>query len=227
MKKHIKMLAWGVAAIATACMVFIACKKEEPIPEPEPEPDTTYNEYSDSTGLEISDSILVIFGDKRWKTLAYSAYIDSEYTSTQAFNEWVILEAHPKTSHFPRVKLRFLKEEGNHTTNLSINNPGIGHTVPGRLTGDIKGGDIRYYETEEIYQPDGTKTSDWWPLNVTNSVLEYDQYRNTVTARFTGKMFNYKQWLDDAAHNSPINVEDADTASIVVTFGHLKIIHEE
>lgn len=226
MKKYTKLLSSVAATLAVASMVFSACKKEDPVPEPEPEPDTTYNEYSDSTGLEISDSIIVIFGETTWKTLDYTSHIDSEYTSTQAFNEWVVLEAHPKNASYPRVKLRFLKEEGNHTTHLSINNPGIGHTIPGRMVGDIKGGDIRYYEHEELYQPDGTRTSDWWPLDITNSVLEYDQYRNTVTARFTGHMFNYKQWIDASINNEPIDVEAADSCSITVTFGRLKIIHD-
>jgi hypothetical protein len=228
MKKIAKIFAIGFGVLAVASMVFSACKKEEeptPIPEP-PAKDSTFDPYNDSTGIEISDSIMVIFGSKKWKTLKYTSYIDSEYTSTQAFTEWVNIVARYPQAPFPYFRLKILKEPGNHTTYMAINNPqGVGHTIPGRLMGDQKGGSLLYYENTELYQPDGTRTSDWWPLDLTTSVLEFDEYSNTLTARVTGHMFHYKQWLDHSVNHDPINVADADTASIIISFGKLNIIH--
>lgn len=228
MKKIAKIFAIGFAVLVIASMVFSACKKEEPIPEPEPTPeDTIEDPYADSTGIEISDSIMVIFGSNKWKTLKYTAYIDSEYTSTQAFTEWVNIEARYPKAPFPFFRLKILKEVGNHSAQMAIYSPGgdIVHTIPGRLIGDGKCGSLLYYENTELYQPDGTRTSDWWPLDLTTSVLEFDEYANTLTARVTGHMFNYKQWLDNSVNQHPINVADADTASLIISFGKLSIIH--
>ena len=211
MKRKAEIRITALMALLIGCPLMFACGGEE---EPE---EHHYSEYDDSTGLAVTDSITVIFGDKTWKSLTYSAVITQEQYSVY---RWAEIKANKPGSDFPAFKLKiFLEPGGNHTTQLAVNNPGLGYTVPGALTGDSKGGSLLYYEKGEVRSPDGTRTSDWWPLQITTSVLKYDNKDGKLTARVTARMFNYRSWVD----REKLNVEDCEQRDLSITFGGLPL----
>lgn len=191
-------------------VAMTSCGEEEPT-------EHHFTEYDDSTGLAITDSITVIFDGKQWKSLTYTAEIQQQQYSIY---RWAVITAHKPGSRFPAFKLRiFLEPGGNHTNQLTINDPGLGYSVPGELTGDSRGGSLVYYENYEVKSPDGTRTGDWWPLELTTSVLKYDNNERMLTARVTARMFYYKDWVD----RTVTNVEDCRTCQMSITFGGLPL----
>ena len=208
MKNSGKLFLAALAAVAMGCMVLVACQEE-----PEPEPD--FSEY-DSLGYEIGDSIIVHFGDERWTTLNYTSYVEHEELSGY---DWINIIAHKDGVTYPRFKMKILKGEGVHAGHTSINDAGLGYTIPGAMTGDPQCGSVLYYENGQINSPDGTTTSDWWPLDISMSVLKYIDSTNQVTAYVTGTMFDYKSWVLREAEN----VEDAEVREFTITFGDLPV----
>ena len=210
MKRKSYLLILAATLVVFGSMVLASCGDDEP-------QEHHFTEYDDSTGLEVTDSITVIFNNKQWKSLTYAATIERQQYSIY---RWANITAHKPGSTYPAFKLRiFLEPGGNHTNQLSINNPGQGYSVPGELTGDSKGGSLVYYENEEIRSPDGTRTGDWWPLQLTTSVLKYDTIESKLTARVTALMFYYKDWVDRTVNN----VEDCRTCNMSITFGGLPL----
>ena len=208
MKTGKKIFMAMAAAVALGCLVLVSCKKE-----PEPEPD--FSDY-DSLGFEITDSITVHFGDERWTTLEYSAYIEHEEIS--GF-DWIYVTARKPGSTYPYINMKFFEGEGVHTGTLAINDPGIGYTIPGELTGDAKCGNVRYFEKCQVTSPDGTKTSDWLPLNIRMQVLKYVDSTHQATAYITGTLYDYKSWVN----REVTNVEDAEVREFTITFGDLPV----
>lgn len=203
----------AVAIVCGAMLSLTGCSEEEP-------EEHHYSQYDDSTGLAITDSITVIFDGKEWKTLTYTVRYEQQELSSY---QWAIIEAHKPGVTFPAFKLNLFLEPGNHSSYLTINDPGLGYTVPGALTGDSKGGALYYFEKKDIYSPDGTRTSDWWPLEMTSSVLDYDKKEGILTARVTATMFDYCTWLERQTAGEAINVADCETRELSVTFGGLKL----
>lgn len=214
MKHHALPFIAAAALLTAGILATSACNKED---EPS---EHHYTEYDDSTGLAITDSITVIFGDQEWKTLTYTvSYEEQEMSSYR----WAVINAHKPGRNYPAFKLHLFLEPGNHSSYLTINDPGLGYTVPGALTGDSKGGALYYFEKGYIYSPDGTYTSDWWPLEITTSVLKYNNQEGELTARVTAKMFEYRTWLDGQNAGENINVSDCAQKTLSVTFGGLKL----
>lgn len=208
MKIGFKMFFAAMATIAMGCFVLTACQ-----PEPEPEPD--FSEF-DSLGYEIGDSIIVHFADERWATLNYTSYVEHEDLSGY---DWINIIAHKEGSTYPFFKMKILKGEGVHAGHTSINDAGLGYTIPGAITGDPQCGSVFYYESSQVNSPDGTVTSDWWPLDISMSVLKYIDSTNQVTAYVTGTMFDYKSWVMREVEN----VEDAEVRDFTITFGDLPV----
>ena len=102
---------------------------------------------------------------------------------------------------------------------MSINDPGLGFTVPGAMTGDPQCGTVLYYEDGQVSSPDGTKTSDWWPLDIRMEVLKYVDSTKQVSAYVTGTLFDYESWVKRDA----VNVEDAEVREFTITFGELPV----
>ncbi|MBQ9417981.1 MAG: hypothetical protein IJU19_05300 [Bacteroidales bacterium] len=209
--------------LATLASTLVAACKDDPIEIPEPSPrQVSHTVIADSAGRVITDSLTISFGSKHWATLDYTARIDT-LTSIQGLpQEWLTVEAHHPGGEIPYMKLIMLCEQGTQTATLSITDPGTGYTVPGQMVRGIGGGDLYYCDSLEIKQYDGTIWTDWRPLRLTTTVLEYDSYLRTLTATADAVMFHYAQWLDSTATSHPINVAEADTCSIAITFGRLK-----
>ena len=205
MRKSLHILAILGILIPSAALMLSSCKKEV-------KEEIHFDEYDDSTGLEITDSITVIFDGKQWKTLTYTSYIEQGEVVN---NKWAVIKAHKPNSAYPAFLLKVFLEEGNHTTYMTINDPGMGFTIPGRLTGDAKGGALYYYENKTLSSPDGTRTSDWWPMEVTTSVLQYRE--NRLTARIVATMFDYESWVN----REVMNVDSCEQKSLSITFGQL------
>lgn len=211
------LLAMLAGALAAAC-------KDDPIEIPEPSPQqASHTVIIDTTGLVITDSLTVSFGEKRWATIDYTARIDTVAATDGQRQEWVTVEAHHPDSLLPSLRLLITNQLGAHTSTLGVADPGLGYTLPGEMYRNNTGGDLFYCDSLEIRQPDGTLWSDWRPLELTTTVLNYDAYYRTLTATATALMFHYGQWLDSATTAHPINVADADTCRITITFGNLKI----
>lgn len=213
--KDLKQIAlFAVVALVAGSTAFTACKEDHPAPPPI---DTHDDRWDDSTGIAISDTLTVILGDEKWQTLTYSAALDT--TDTLSIYRWVDIRAHADGATYPKIKLRMLLEEGNHTSHIAVNDLGMGYSIPGRLTGDGKCGYLFYYENDELVSPDGTATSDWWPWEITMSMLEYDRENRTITARVTGSMFHYESWLNHEVQY----VDSAERRDIIISFGGLKV----
>ncbi len=216
MKDLKQIVVFAAMAVVTGCLVLAACKEDPP---PPPKPDTHDTRWDDSTGITISDTLVVMFGDERWTTLAYDAYLDE--SNPLALYRWVDINAHAPGSAYPRVKIRMVLDEGNHSAHMTVNNPGTGFTVPGRLTGDPQCGYVYYYENGQVYSPDGTYTSDWWPWEVTMSVLEYIREDEKLTGRIIATMFDYESWLDREVQS----VDSAEQRQLIVSFGNMTVQH--
>ena len=176
MKKYAKIFGLLFVIVCIASMVFSACRKDIPEVEPQPvPPDTTYNGYNnDSVGLEITDSITVVFGDSHWKTLSYTSRIERD-TTTNHF-EWVYIDAHYPGAEYPRFELKILNELGEHTGWVSVSSPTGVYTIPGNsLAGDIKCGNLKYYSNDSVmlvlHMPDGTVRANWWADTLQTQVL--------------------------------------------------------
>ncbi len=197
------------AALVFGSLAMVSCGEEEP-------EEIHYSEYDDSTGLAITDSITVIFNGVQWKTKTFTANIVKQENSVY---KWAYINAHKPGSRFPAIYLKMYLGKGNHTTYMTFNDPGLGYITPGALTGDPQGGALFYYENTELSAPDGTKTSDWWPLEVTTSVLDYNDTTGTLTARVIATMFDYRSWVEHEVQSA----DSCETASLSVTFGGLSI----
>lgn len=207
MKTGSKIMFVAAAAVMLGCMVLAACQ-----PEPEPEPVHIDNPY----GYEITDTIIVLFGDERWTTLEYTSRIVHEDLSGY---DWIHIDAHKEGSPYPAFRMKILRGEGIHEGHMSINDPGLGYTVPGAMTGDPQCGSVLYFEDGQVSSPDGTKTSDWWPLDIRMEVLKYIDSTKQVSAYVTGTMFDYESWVKREA----VNVEDAEVREFTITFGDLPV----
>ena len=237
MKKYAKIFGWMIAALCIASMVFSACRKEmPPVPElPPPPPDTTYDEYNgDSTGIAINDSILVIFGDStgnlRWSTLEYESHIEVDSFGTHL--EWIFIDAHVPGKEYPSFSLKILKEEGDHTGYMNPSRPPmpVQYSMPvPSLTGDAKCGSLYYFSSDSaanaLRMTDGLQLGDWWPWELTTSVLKIDYVEGQMllTGRCIARMFNYLEWISAQQNGSPINVEDASEKELRISFGGLRI----
>ena len=212
-----------LAATMAATTLLSACKKE-PLVIPEPEVRQQTNRYTnDSTGTTLTDSITVVFGEKRWSTLDYTVSIDTLDSPTGLPFEWVTIEAHHPDGRLPKLRLIVLKEVGSNSARLSVADPGVGYTVPGEMYRGAKGGDLYYCDSVELHQPDGTRWPDWRPLELTTTVLDFDNYYHTLTATASGLLFHFGQWLDSVGSGHPIDVAAADTCRISIAFGNLKL----
>ena len=207
-KKNHALVALAVALVFGP-LALVSCGQEDP-------EEIHYSEYDDSTGLEITDSITVIFNGEQWKSKTFTAEIVSQEGSVY---KWAYVNAHKPGSRFPAFFLKMYLGKGNHTTYMTFNDPGLGYIVPGALTGDPQGGALYYYEKQELSSPDGTKTSDWWPLEVTTSVLKYDEASSALTARVTATMFDYRSWVEHEVQSA----DSCETATLSVTFGGLPL----
>ena len=231
MKRYAKILGLLLMAVCVASMVFSACRKDMPEVEPIPEaPDTTYNGYNgDSAGLEITDSIVVRFGDTQWKTLSYTSRVERDTVTN--FFEWVYIEAHYPGATYPYFELKILREVGEHTGFVNTSSPTGTYTMPGNsLAGDLKCGNLKYYSNDSVmevlHMPDGTVRADWWADTLTTNVLRYDRRESRLTARCSGVMFNYMQWYLAQKNNAPINVADTRKKPIAISFGGLQVARE-
>jgi len=198
----------GTAIVALSLLSLTSCKKEEV-------PENDYSDY-DSLDLDFNDSITVYFGDDRWTTLVYDSYVEHEELS--GF-DWIYLEAHKPGFTYPKIKLKMFQGEGIHEADMTVNDAGLGYTVPGALYGDSKCGTIFYYEDGEVSSPDGTRTSDWWPMHVSMSVLKYVDSTSKVTAYITGTMFDYESWVN----RDVLYVDSAEQRELKITFGELPV----
>lgn len=217
MKDLKQIVVFAAMAVVTGCLVLAACKEDPP---PPPKPDTHDTRWDDSTGIAISDTLTVYFGEEKWQTLNYDSYLDE--SDPFALYRWVDIDAHAPGAAYPRVKIHMVLDEGNHSAHMTVNNPGgLGFSVPGRLTGDAQCGYIYYYEDGEIYSPDGTYTADWWPWMVTMSVLEYKREEELLTGRIFATMFDYESWLNREVQS----VDSAEQRELIVAFGNLKVNH--
>ena len=240
MIKYAKIFGLLFVVVCIASMVFSACRKEmPPVPElPPPPPDTTYDGYNeDSTGIEIVDSILVKFGNEQWSTLTYRTHVETDSLGTHL--DWIFSDAFYPGKAYPMFSLKILKEEGNHTGRM---NPTRVTTVPSptttpvqytmpvpSLAGDVKCGSLYYFSSDSaahaLQMTDGLQLGDWWPWELTTSVLKIDYVdgQMLLTGRCTARMFDYLTWLTQQQAGTPINVEDADVKEIAMSFGALKI----
>lgn len=194
--------------------MLTGCKDDPP---PLPEPDTHDDRWDDSTGIAISDTLVVMFGEERWSTLTYDAYLDE--SNPLSTYRWVDISAHAPGAAYPCFKAHMLLDEGNHTAHMAVNHPGIGYSVPGRLTGDILCGNVYYYEEHSVHSPDGTYTSDWWPWEVTMSVLEYKREEELLTGRIIATMFDYESWIDREVSD----VDSAEQRQLIISFGNMHV----
>ncbi len=208
MKTGGKILFAAVLAVAMCCFVMTSCTPEE-----EPAPD--FSDF-DSLGYEINDSITVHFGDTRWTTLEYTSRM--EHDELLGY-DWIYVETHKPDSRYPAIRMKFFQGEGAHSGVMTINDVGLGYTVPGALYGDAQCGFVFYYENGVVHSPDGTVTSDWWPLNITMEVLRYNDSTRQATAYIHGTVFDYESW----ANREVANVEDCETREFTITFGDLPI----
>lgn len=229
MKNYAKIFGLLFVIVCIASMVFSACRKDIPEVEPEPvPPDTTYNGYNnDSVGLEITDSITVVFGDSHWKTLSYTSRIERD-TTTNHF-EWVYIDAHYPGAEYPRFELKILNELGEHTGWVSVSSPTGVYTIPGNsLAGDIKCGNLKYYSNDSVmlvlHMPDGTVRANWWADTLKTQVLNYNARESRLTGRCSGVMFDYMQWFLAQKNGTPINVAAARKKPIAISFGGLQVV---
>ena len=186
---------------------FVACTPEE---EPDAGFDTLNSEY------EITDSIMVDFGDTRWITLDYTAHI--EHDDISGF-DWIYVDAKNPGSNFPYVRMKFFRGEGTHSGVMAVHDIGLGYSIPGALTGDAQCGYVFYYEDSRVTSPDGTVTSDWWPMEITMEVLRYKDSTKQATAYIHGTLFDYESWVT----RDVVNVEDCETREFTITFGDLYV----
>ena len=97
--KDLKQIAlFAVVALVAGSTLFTACKEDPP---PPPKPDTHDTRWDDSTGIAISDTLVVMFGDERWTTLNYDSYLDE--SDPFALYRWVDIDAHAPGAAYPRV----------------------------------------------------------------------------------------------------------------------------
>ena len=196
----------ALAAFVIGCLPFVSCKEEEE----DVFEDTFHVPY------EITDSILVKFGDQRWTTLDYEAHI--EHDDIWGF-DWICVDAKNPDASLPRVKMKFFRGEGSHSATMTINDVGFGYTIPGALYGDAQCGHVFYFDREVVHSPDGTVTSDWWPMDITMEILRFIDSTNQATAYIHGTLFDYKSWVTREA----TNVEDCETREFTITFGDLPV----
>lgn len=187
------------------CVALISCKPEEVEPV-----------NHDTLGFEINDSITVHFSDQRWTTLRYNARTERDSIASL---DWIYVDARYPEGNFPFIRMKFLRGEGSHSASMTIHDIGLGYTIPGALSGDMQCGHVFYFERGEVHSPDGTVTSDWWPLNITMEVLNYDDSLKTATAYIHGTLFDYRSWVN----REVVNVEDCDTVNFTITFGDLPV----
>lgn len=216
MKDQKRIVFFAVVALLAGSAMFGGCEKHRP---PIIRMDQHDTRWDDSTGIAISDTLVVMFGDERWTTLTYDSYLDE--SDSLAVYRWVDVSAHAPGKAFPRVKMRILLDEGNHTSHMTVNNPGLGFTVPGRLVGDMLCGNVYYFEDKEIRSPDGTITSDWWPWTITMSVLEYKQEEELLTGRVIATMFDYESWINREVQY----VDSAEMRPLIISFGNMPVRH--
>lgn len=210
--RHTRYLMLTVLAVLlSGSLALTSCQPEE-----DTGPD--YSQYMDSTGLEITDSITVIFDGKRWTTLDFTANFVQEENSIY---QWAYIKAHKPGSTYPAIFLKMYLAEGDHTCYMTFNDPGLGYIIPGALAGDPQGGALYYYNTREVTSPDGTKTSDWWPLMVKTSVKDYNSSTGELTAVVTATMFDYYSWVT----RDVLSADSCETREVSVTFGGLSIHH--
>ena len=75
--RHLKqIILFAVIAVATGCIILTSCEDK-----PFPIPDTHDTRFDDSTGIRITDTVTVKFGDTTWQTLFYDATIDEDSMS--------------------------------------------------------------------------------------------------------------------------------------------------
>lgn len=210
--RNLKQIILFVAiATIAGCLALTSCK-DEPIVVP----DTHDSRWDDSTNIPISDTVVVRFGDTTWQTLHYEASIDED---SMSIYRWANISVHANGKTFPKFKLHILLEPGNHSAHMSVNDPGIGYTIPGRLTGDIKCGHVFYYDDKELYAPDGTYSADWWPWDITLSVLDYNREKELLTARVIATMFDYESWMKREVQS----VDSAEQRQLIIAFGDMKL----
>ena len=202
-----KIVVTALAAFVFGCLVFSSCKEEEEEPD--------FSQY-DSLGYEINDSITVHFGDQRWTTLDYAAHM--EHDDISGF-DWIYVDAKMPNASLPYVRMKFLRGKGSHSATMTINDVGLGYTIPGALYGDPQCGHVFYYERGVVHSPDGTNTSDWWPMEITQEVLSYNDTTKQATAYIHGTLFDYMSWVSREA----TNVEDCETREFTITFGDLPV----
>lgn len=208
MKTSKVFLSALAVVIAFACVALVSCKKEEEKPD--------FSDY-DSLGYEINDSITVHFGNKRWTTLDYDAHV--EHDDISGF-DWIYVDAkNPDGGNFPFVRMKFFRGTGTHSGTMTINDIGLGYTIPGALYGDPQCGHVFYFEHARVNSPDGTVTSDWWPMEVTMEVLKFDKETNRATAYIHGTLFDYESWVN----REILNVEDCEVREFTITFGDLNV----
>ncbi len=199
----------AMAAMVLGCVAFTACNRDD-----DEGPD--YSEY-DSLGYEINDSITVHFGDQRWTTLNYTAHV--EHDDISGF-DWIYVDAkNPSSSKFPYVRMKFFRGAGTHSATMTINDVGLGYTIPGALYGDSQCGHVFYFDSSEVHTPDGTVTSDWWPMDVTMEVLKFNDTTDVATAYIHGTVFDYASWVS----REVVNVEDCEKREFTITFGDLPV----
>lgn len=206
MKSKRTILMTALAAFVIGCLPFVSCKEEE---------EDVFEDTFD-VPYEITDSILVKFGDERWSTLDYSASV--VHDSISEF-DWIYVDAKAPGANLPYVRMKFFRGAGTHSAHMTINNPGLGYTVPGSLYGDIQCGHVFYFDRGVVHSPDGTNTSDWWPMDITMEILRYIDSTDQATAYIHGTMFDYKSWID----REVTNVEDCETREFTITFGDLPV----
>ena len=203
-------ILWAAAVaivIAMGCIVLSSCKEEEEEPD--------FSEY-DSLGYEINDSITVHFGNQRWTTLDYEARM--EHDDISAF-DWIYVTAHFPGASYPYVRMKFFRGAGTHSATMTINDVGLGYTIPGALYGDPQCGHVFYYDRGVVHSPDGTNTSDWWTMEITQEVLRYVDSTKQATAYIHGTLFDYQSWVN----REVTNVEDCETREFTITFGDLPV----
>lgn len=205
--KYRTVFAVVAAFFFLGCFALCSCGPEE---QPDHGFDTLKPPY------EITDSILVNFGDEKWITLDYTAR--TEHDSISKF-DWIYVDAKHPDGKFPRVRMKFFRNQGTFCGTMTIHDIGLGYTVPGALSGDAQCGYVFYYEDGEVRSPDGTVTSDWWPMDITMEVLRYVDSTKEATAYIHGVLFDYESWVK----REVTNVEDCETREFTITFGDLYV----
>ena len=211
--RHLKqIILFAAIVVATGCIILTSCNDDKPFPIP----DTHDTRFDDSTGIRITDTVTIHFGDTMWQTLFYTATIDEDTTSIY---RWADITAHANGKNYPRFKMRILLEPGNHEAQMAVMDPGLGYNVPGRLGGDIKCGTLFYYEDKELHSPDGTFSSDWWPWHLNMSVLDYDRENEILTARIIATRFDYESWMQREVQS----VDSAEQRLLTIAFGNMQL----